>query len=599
MGAAAARSTSRAGRALTGTTALTGLTSKPLLVAGTGRLADVLRMELHGYPRPHRWLDLEARRRPSLGQGDTLILIGPPASAPLPPALVDAYRRRHRPGRLLLIGDRALPPRPVSDADDLPVTVETIEVEARAAQLMLRQWPPHLGADPGFGQQPHLLIAGHAPPADALLLHALHLAHYGEAPPLMTLLDAEPADWQRAFEGRYPQAGKVGRLRFRPLDDPRLERTPPVTLAVVCLADVEQGIDLARALIDEISQTQRASPPVLLETGTRQAGGAIADWDGQLVPVSYRHLALAPAGLLDGRGDALAQAIHEHYRDTTEAQGRDPASSPAGQPWRALAGSYRDANRHQADHLWIKLALTDCQAVPVEQVESFAFTPLEVERLAIVEHRRWAADRWLAGWTYAPVRDNDAKHHPQLVPFDQLSAPMQDLDRFAVRLLPTLLTRLDLGLQRMLIVAIDDTSDQAIAAPLLPRLIRTLLDRLRSRYTDRSLVIAGTLARPPERLIARMAIDQADAMLMLLCPRPLADTIEAQPDADHRNDLLALIARAARRIPLDGCGALAHWQRERADILVRLAPGAPDPGAQGKQVHIDAAVGRLHWGFEY
>jgi hypothetical protein len=578
---------------------LPGLSPSPLLVAGSGSLADVLRMELRSNRRPHRWLDLEARRRPSLGRADTLILIGPPAAAPIPPRLIDAYHRRHRPGRLLLIGDQTLPPLPQPDAEALPLIVETIEVEARAAQIMLRRWPPHLGADPGFGQQPHLLIAGRAPPADALLLHALHLAHYGEAPPLVTLLDAEPADRRNAFETRYPQAGQVGQLHFRPLDDPRLDGTPPVTLAVVCLTDVEQGIDLARALIGEITRVQRASPPVLLETGTRQTGGGIADWDGQLVPVSHRHLALAPAGLLDGRGDALAQAIHEHYCDTTEAQGRDPASSPGGRPWSALASSYRDANRHQADHLWIKLALTDCKAVGAEQVESFAFTPLEIERLAIVEHRRWSADRWLAGWTYAPVRDDDAKHHPELVPFDQLSAPMQDLDRFAVRLLPTLLARLDLGLQRMLIVAIADGTDQAPAALPPPRLIRKLLDRLRSRYPDRSLVICGTLTRAPDRQIARMALDEAEATLMLLCPRPVAETLDAQPDADHRRDLLELIARAERRVPLDGPAALVRWQLERADILVRLAPGPPVPDAGGKQVHIDAAAGRLHWGFEY
>ena len=78
--------------------------------------------------------------------------------------------------------------------------------------------------------------------------------------------------------------------------------------------------------------------------------------------------------------------------------------------------------------------MTDCQAVPESQVESFAFAPVEVERLAVIEHGRWAADRWLDGWSYAPTRDNARKHHPQLIPYQQLSGPMKDLDRFAVRL---------------------------------------------------------------------------------------------------------------------------------------------------------------------
>ncbi len=512
----------------------------------------------------------------------------------MPTWLADACRHPRHPRRLLLIGDHTLPPGSETDYADLPLTVERIEVEPGGPVDAAALAAP-LGADPRFGQTPHLLIAGRAPPAEALLLHALHLAQYGEEPPLITVLDADPAPWRQGFEARYPQAGEVGRVRFRPIEDPGLAHTAPVTLVIVCLADADRAIGLGCRLIEQIGRVQQASPPALVEIGDgRRPTGNLADWDGQLIPISHRRLALEPAGLLDGRGDALAEVIHEHYRDTTEAQGRDPAEGPAGRPWATLGSAYRDANRHQADHLWIKLALTDCRAVGEDQADAFAFTPPEVERLAVVEHRRWAADRWLAGWTYAPVRDNAAKHHPQLVAFAALSGPMQDLDRFAVRLLPTLLARPGLGLQRMLIVGLDEP-DQPASPP--PRLIRRLLQRLSARYPDRSLVIAGTLSHPAQRLIANMALQQTQAMLMLLCPRPLAATLAAQPDAEQRRDLLGLVAQAERRIPLAGPGALEHWLAERAEIRVRLATGPPSP--VGKQIHIDTAATRLHWGFEY
>jgi hypothetical protein len=163
------------------------------------------------------------------------------------------------------------------------------------------------------------------------------------------------------------------------------------------------------------------------------ARGRIEDWDGQIIPVSYLREACRPAVLLDGRGDEVARTIHDHYRDSIAAQGRNPDGEPAGQPWELLATSYRQANRHQADHVWAKLAVTDARAVPEEMVDSFVLTPLEVERLAVIEHERWAADRHLDGWSYAPERDNQLKHHPQLIPYADLSEPMKDLDRFAVR----------------------------------------------------------------------------------------------------------------------------------------------------------------------
>ena len=39
---------------------------------------------------------------------------------------------------------------------------------------------------------------------------------------------------------------------------------------------------------------------------------------------------------------------------------------------------------------------------------------------AILEHRRWAADRQLNGWRFGAVRDDRRKHHPDLIPFDEL-----------------------------------------------------------------------------------------------------------------------------------------------------------------------------------
>ena len=41
----------------------------------------------------------------------------------------------------------------------------------------------------------------------------------------------------------------------------------------------------------------------------------------------------------------------------------------------------------------------------------------------------WAAERIRQGWTYGPARDDAAKRHPCLVPYDQLSDAEKEFDR--------------------------------------------------------------------------------------------------------------------------------------------------------------------------
>jgi hypothetical protein len=200
------------------------------------------------------------------------------------------------------------------------------------------------------------------------------------------------------------------------------------------------------------------------------------------------------------------------------------------------------------------------------------------------------------------VRDNARKHHPQLIPYRDLSEPMKDLDRFAVRGVPTLLARSALGVVRMLILGIPEPntalSTDGVAGGALPRLAEQVLDRLAARYPDRTLVVAATLAEPGARLITRLALDRAAAGLFLLCPQPLAHTLAAQPDDAARRDLLALMARAERRISLPAPGELTRWFARRADIQLVVGSG-PLENAAAKRVLLDPVERRVDWNFDY
>lgn len=52
-----------------------------------------------------------------------------------------------------------------------------------------------------------------------------------------------------------------------------------------------------------------------------------------------------------------------------------------------------------------------------------------VEEMAKNVHEVWARNRINDGWTYGPVRDDVKKHHPCLVPYDELSESEKDYDR--------------------------------------------------------------------------------------------------------------------------------------------------------------------------
>jgi RyR domain len=53
------------------------------------------------------------------------------------------------------------------------------------------------------------------------------------------------------------------------------------------------------------------------------------------------------------------------------------------------------------------------------------------ERLAEHAHDVWARERLAQGWTYGPRRDDAAKEHPCLVPYDQLAESEKQYDRNA------------------------------------------------------------------------------------------------------------------------------------------------------------------------
>lgn len=52
-----------------------------------------------------------------------------------------------------------------------------------------------------------------------------------------------------------------------------------------------------------------------------------------------------------------------------------------------------------------------------------------IEEMAKNVHEVWAQNRLNEGWSYGEVRDDDKKHHPCLVPYEELPESEKEYDR--------------------------------------------------------------------------------------------------------------------------------------------------------------------------
>ncbi|HEX3996813.1 MAG TPA: RyR domain-containing protein [Acetobacteraceae bacterium] len=67
--------------------------------------------------------------------------------------------------------------------------------------------------------------------------------------------------------------------------------------------------------------------------------------------------------------------------------------------------------------------------------------PADLEPMAEAEHNGWMAQRARSGWSWAATRDDDAKHHPSMMPYTQLSEREKEKDRNNIRHYPEFAAR--------------------------------------------------------------------------------------------------------------------------------------------------------------
>lgn len=139
--------------------------------------------------------------------------------------------------------------------------------------------------------------------------------------------------------------------------------------------------------------------------------------------------------------DELARAIHRRFvgRRAATSQ-RTPENDPTLRDWDDLRDDIRESNRQQADHLRVKLRAIGCELVADDHAGEAieALDENDIKALAPVEHQRWNAERWLAGWRHGKTQDKANRTSPYLVPWDKLDPAIQKYDFEAIEQIPEL-----------------------------------------------------------------------------------------------------------------------------------------------------------------
>lgn len=402
-------------------------------------------------------------------------------------ALVGQFSRpnKKRAGPLvcrLLIRDSTLRPLVSNEAlyphtgSAYRVNFTDLDLEDTAARQAIRRNP--LDFRPIHQEdniQAHLVVIGFGQMGQSLALHAARIGHFasevGKHPRQLriTVVDKNANTGWNDFIARYEKLQQVCDAEFV-VHDPHdagfaaamaaLNREAGGDSALVtyacCIKEHDQTDDQTnlRLGLELSALTAHRPAQVLIHQTSRRGFAALFPQDGRGSGLSDHVHAFGMKEdvftwdvLLHESEDKLARAFHEDYQAQRAAEGIPDKDNPH---WEELTEDLKDSNRQAADHLAAKLRALGYHDEPLtrdkHRIEKFEVEDLLL--LAKMEHARWRAERWLAGWKPGPVRDTKNKISDCLVPWDDLPLDRQKRDREQIAAIPEALYRIGRGIYR-------------------------------------------------------------------------------------------------------------------------------------------------------
>jgi hypothetical protein len=221
-------------------------------------------------------------------------------------------------------------------------------------------------------------------------------------------------------------------------------------LAFICLNDDTAGLTAALALSHHlVGLDARIFVRMDHNPGLATLVKEMSPETVPITPFNSLSFAARPDLVLGGIREILARAIHDQYlakQSLHDAEQNDVAMAH----WDDLPERLRESNRLQAEGILEKLRAVGCDILPLTDwnAPAFSFTPAEIEYLAEMEHERWMDAMKTQGFSLGPVKDEQKKTHPSMVPYIELSEPEKEKDRDAIRMIPRYLSLIDFQVYR-------------------------------------------------------------------------------------------------------------------------------------------------------
>lgn len=145
--------------------------------------------------------------------------------------------------------------------------------------------------------------------------------------------------------------------------------------------------------------------------------------------------------------EQLARQIHLDYCRTQME--RQPGKALEYPSWEQLPDSLKYSNVRQAQTIVDKLRIIGCYVGRAGEHPEYNLSEEELELLAKYEHELWVEERIKNGWSYGEVKDAERKTSPYLVPYEELSEGIKELDRDTIRNIPKLMQFVGLSVYRL------------------------------------------------------------------------------------------------------------------------------------------------------
>ena len=429
----------------------------------------------------------------------------------------------------------------------------------------------------GFTRAGHsgrgVLVIGFSPLIERYVLRTLAGGHFRDGgKPAFFLYTDDAARQEAAFRARHPGADSLSPVRFidaRPdpagiaalIDDHVAAYGEPVAI-LIDAGDDDRTLAIALAADARYCAAAMPAPPVHVRIDGRHD----ARLGAGILPFGALADMADPDMLLQDRHDALARAIHDFYLEGRFAEGERIGIRASMQEWENLPESFRDDNRLVADCYQLKLRDIGARLV-TGTGPSLLLTPAELEELSRAEHDRWMAAKLVQGWTFGAVRDDAKRLHPDIIPYDDLSEAIKDLDREQVRIMARLLGASGRRALRVLAIAIRPGGDIAPPDPA------ALLAALAAHYPDRAPLFIGDLSDPWTRDMMA-ALHHHGQLIEIRLTGHVQPLLDALPGAEAER--AAMLLRHADHIhAVDANTTSADAQ---ADLIVTPGP-IDDPRA--------------------